>query len=574
MKKIYTLFPSLILLFSIVPFLANAQDFITGSQVSGSFQADAQYYLKDSKMGITDSSLDGRLARMNGFTEINYSFKNFSAGMRFEAYLPPLVGFDTRYEGYGVPYWFLNYKNDKLEITAGNFYEQFGNGMTLRTWEEWTLGYDNSLRGLRVKFTPVEGITLKGVWGIQRNFWEVYSSNNRGIVKGGDIDFYLNDLFPGLKNAQTKVSFGGSFVSDYQRGKTTDLLIDTLIYTLKLPENVATYSGRLNLNVGGVNFYTEYAHKINDPSSMNKYIYKNGNGLFTTLSYSQKGLGILASAKIIDNMSYKSNRLVTNNQLNINYLPAITKQHVYALSAMYPYATQPTGEFGYSGTLTYTFKRNTKLGGKSGLTFAVNFSKVNSLSRDSIFVSSINGMALNRAGTTGYKTNFFSPGKEVYYQDLNIEINKKFSKRWKGIFTYLSQVYNKEVVEGHATDYGLVHANIGIADITCNLTHIYSLRAEFQGLWTKQDKGNWAAGLLEFTIAPKWFFSVQNQWNYGNSDKQQQLHYYLVSAGYTYNTSRISLSYGRQREGILCVGGVCRYVPAASGLTLTVNSSF
>jgi len=183
-------------------------------------------------------------------------------------------------------------------------------------------------------------------------------------------------------------------------------------------------------------------------------------------------------------------------------------------------------------------------------------------------------MALNRAGTTGYKSNFFSPGKEVYYQDLNIEIDKKFSKRWKGIFMYLNQVYNKEVVEGHSTDYGLVHANIGIADITCNLTHIYSLRAEIQGLWTKQDKGNWVAGLLEFTIAPKWFFSVQDQWNYGNTDTKQQLHYYLVSAGYTYNTSRISLSYGRQREGILCVGGVCRYVPAASGLTLTVNSSF
>jgi hypothetical protein len=558
----------------IIPFLTTAQDLINGSQVSGSFQADAQYYLKDSKMGITDSSLDGRLVRMNGFTEINYAYKNFSAGMRFEAYLPPLVGFDARYEGYGVPYWFLNYKNDKLEITAGNFYEQFGNGMSLRTWQEWTLGFDNSLRGLRVKFTPVDGITLKGVWGIQRNFWEVYSGNNRGIVKGGDIDFFLNDIFPGLKNAKAKVSFGGSFVSNYQRGKTTELLIDTLIYSLKLPENVATYSGRLNLNVGGVNFYTEYAHKINDPSSMNKYIYKDGNGLFTTLSYSQKGLGILASAKIIDNMSYKSNRLVTINQLDINYLPAITKQHAYALSAMYPYATQPTGEFGYSGTLTYTFKRNSKLGGRSGLTFAVNFSRVNSLSRDSIFVSSINGMALNRAGTSGYKTNFFSPGKEVYYQDLNIEIDKKFSKRWKGIFSYLNQIYNKDVIEGHLNEYGLIHSNIGIIDLTCNMTNKFSLRGEFQGLWTKQDKGNWAAVLLEFTIAPKWFFSVQDQWNYGNKDQSLQLHYYLFSAGYTYNTSRISLSYGRQREGILCVGGVCRYVPAASGITLTVNSSF
>lgn len=557
-----------------MPGISHAQDILSGSQVSGSFQADAQYYLKDSKMGITDSSLDGRLARMNGFTEINYSFRNFSAGVRFEAYLPPLVGFDSHFEGYGVPYWFVNYKNDKLDITAGNFYEQFGNGMSLRTWQEWTLGYDNSLRGLRVKFMPVPGITLKGVWGIQRNFWEVYSNSNRGIVKGGDLDIYLNDLFSGLKSARTKISFGGSFVSDYQRGKTTDLLIDTLIYTIKLPENVATYSGRLNLNIGGFNFYSEYAHKINDPTSLNKYIYKDGNGMFTTVSYSRKGLGILASAKIIDNMSYKSNRLVTNNQLDINYLPAITKQHTYALSAMYPYATQPNGEFGYSGTVTYTFKRNSKLGGRSGLTLAVNFSKVNSLSRDSVFESSVNHKVLDRSGTLGYKTNFFSPGNTVYYQDLNIEIDKKFSKRWKGIFEYLNQIYNKAVVEGHATDYGNIHSNIGIADITCNITNIYSLRGEFQGLWTKQDKGNWAALLLEFTIAPKWFFSVQDQWNYGNSDSGQRLHYYLVSAGYTYNTSRISLSYGRQREGILCVGGVCRYVPAASGFTLTVNSSF
>ncbi|MCX6247559.1 MAG: DUF6029 family protein [Bacteroidetes bacterium] len=574
MKKLYALFPSLLFLLFILPFLTHGQDLIKGSQVSGSFQADAQYYLKDSKMGITDSSIDGQLTRMNGFTEINYSFKNFTAGMRFEAYLPPLVGFDPKYQGYGVPYWFLNYKNDKLEITAGNFYEQFGNGLTLRTWQEWTLGFDNSLRGLRVKFTPVNGITLKGVWGVQRNYWEPYSDNNRGIVKGGDLDIFLNDLFAGLKDAKTKISFGGSFVSDYQRGKTTDILVDTMIYTLKLPENVAMYSGRLNLNVGGVNFYTEYAHKINDPSSINKYIYKDGNGIFTTLSYSQKGLGIQGSMKIIDNMSYKSNRLVTNNQLDINYLPSITKQHTYALAAMYPYATQPMGEFGVAGTFTYTFKRNTKLGGKSGLTFAVNFSNVNSLSKDSIYVSGINETTINQPGTLGYKTNFFTPGKEKYYQDLNIEVDKKFSKRWKGIFMYLYQTYNKDVVEGHLNEYGIIYSNIGIADITCNLTNRFSLRGEFQGLWTKQDKGNWAAGLLEFTIAPQWFFSIQDQWNYGNSDKNLQLHYYLFSAGYTYNTSRIALSYGRQREGILCVGGVCRYVPAASGLTLTITSSF
>ena len=568
MKKLFWTL-SIALLFLLIPALSFTQDFIKNSEVSGNFQADGQYYVKDSKMGITDSSIDGRLLRMNGFTEINYGYKNFTAGLRFEAYLPPLVGYDMQYEGLGVPYWYVNYKNDKLDITAGNFYEQFGNGMALRTWQEWTLGYDNSLKGLRVKFTPVDGIVLKGVWGVQRNYWEPYKDNNRGIVKGGDIDFYINDLFTSLKEAKTKLTFGGSFVSDYQRGKSVDIPIDTLIYTFKLPENVATASGRVNLNIGGFNFYTEYAHKINDPNALNKYIYKDGNGLFTTVSYSQKGFGVNLAYKVIDNMSYKSNRNVTNNQLDINYLPSITKQHSYALATMYPYATQTNGEYGIAGTVTYTIPKNTKLGGKYGTSFSMNYSRVNSISKDSV-----PGAYIGESGTLGYSTNFFVPGDEVYYQDFNIDMTKKFSKKWKTIFTYLNQIYNKDIVEGHLGEYGLVYSNIAIADITWNITTKHSLRGEVQGLWTKQDKGNWLAGLVEYTISPKWFFSVQDQWNYGNDDPEQQIHYFLFSAGYNYNTSRIALSYGRQREGILCVGGVCRYVPAASGVTLTITSSF
>ena len=34
------------------------------------------------------------------------------------------------------------------------------------------------------------------------------------------------------------------------------------------------------------------------------------------------------------------------------------------------------------------------------------------------------------------------------------------------------------------------------------------------------------------------------------------------------------LSYGKQREGIICVGGVCRQVPAANGFSVTITSSF
>jgi len=93
-------------------------------------------------------------------------------------------------------------------------------------------------------------------------------------------------------------------------------------------------------------------------------------------------------------------------------------------------------------------------------------------------------------------------------------------------------------------------------------------------MFTEQDKGDWAAAMLEYNIAPKWFFSVMDEYNYGNPEEDMKLHYYSVAFAFVKNVTRVSVSYGRQREGLLCVGGVCRQVPASNGLSLTFSSSF
>jgi hypothetical protein len=569
-SRILYILEAIALLLSL-PMAAISQEFLKGSEVHGSMQADATYYLTDPKTGITDSTLDGNLIRLNAFTEVSYSLGNFTAGMRFEAYLPPLTGYDPLYNGVGVPYWYVNYKTDFIDITAGNFYEQFGYGMMLRTYQEWTLGFDNSLRGLRIKVMPARGITFKGVYGVQRYYWEPYKDYNRGIVKGFDADFYVNDLFASLNDCPVKLTIGGSFVSNYQQGDTKDIPSGGQILSLTLPENVSDYGGRFNLNIGNFNWFTEYAHKINDPNALNNYIYKNGNGLFTNFSFSKPGVGLSLMSKWIDNMSYKSDRSVVNNMVSINYLPAITKEHSYALASMYPYSTQPNGEAGISGSVTLHFPKNSAIGGKTGLSVAGNFSQVNSIKKSQVNDTTFIG----QIGTAGYSSGFLSVGNEVYYQDANVEVTKKFNRRWKSIFTYLYQTYNKDVVESHAPgEFGTIYSQIVIADIAWTITKRHTLRWEIQGLWTKQDKGNWIAGLAELTISPAWFVSVMDQYNYGNSDASMRLNYYTLSAGYTNHTTRIALSYGRQREGIICVGGVCRYVPATNGLTLTVTSSF
>jgi hypothetical protein len=86
--------------------------------------------------------------------------------------------------------------------------------------------------------------------------------------------------------------------------------------------------------------------------------------------------------------------------------------------------------------------------------------------------------------------------------------------------------------------------------------------------------GSWVVGLIEWTPNTHFFLAAIDQYNYGNPVENLKLHYVYFSAGYTNGPHRISLSYGKQRAGIFCVGGVCRTVPASNGFALSITSSF
>jgi Family of unknown function (DUF6029) len=559
---------SILIVLAFVPVFSFAQDFLSGGQVHGNFEIDAQYYQPDSKLGITDSSIAGNNYGMNAFGNLIYTNGKFSAGLRYEAYLPPLNGFDKRQEGQGIPYWFATYKGEEIELTVGHFYEQFGNGLVLRSYEEWALGYDNNLNGVRVKYKPMDGVTLKGIIGTQRLFWEPVEDQNRAIVRGFDAEFYLNDLFKGLKDSKTNILLGGSFVSKQQE-VTHQFFTDSLIYTSKMPKNVAAYAARLNLSRSGFTLNTEYARKINDPSQRNNFIYREGEALFAALSYSKKGFGITLSGKRIDNMSFKSDIYEETSSLDINYLPPLTKQHLYSLANIYPYATQPNGEMGLRGQIVYSIPRKSKLGGKYGTKLELNYSVINAIDKKEVAPD----IAIDQEGTLGYDSDFFKFGELEYFQDFTFKITRKLNKSFKAKLTYINLQYNIEVIEGHPGD-PMVFANIGVADVTYKINRKKSLRFEYQQLFSKQDRGDWMMGLIEFNVAPKWFFSIMDEYNYGNPESDEKLHYYTGAVAFVKNTTRVAVSYGRQREGLLCVGGVCRVVPASTGFSLTITSSF
>ena len=518
-------------------------------EIHGNFQTDLQYYLLDTAIG---ANVPPQKFGNNSFVNILYNKNNFTAGIRYENYLYPLLGFDLRYKGQGVPYRFVEYHVNGLSVTAGNFYEQFGSGMALRTYEERSLGYDNVFDGVRVRYSAIKGITVKGLVAKQRNFFTV----GDGIVRAMDGEINLNDLIATREGKNFNILVGGSFVSKFQEDNDP-------IY--KLPQNVGAGAGRIKVNAGNYAFSGEYVRKGQDPSSINNNIYKFGEGLLFNASYSQKGLGITASAKRIDNMNFRSDRNANNNVLMINYLPALTRQHSYNLAAtIYPYATQPNGEMAYQVDLTYTIKKGTILGGEYGTTLLVNYGQANGLKKArTVYPDDEN---------EGYTSDFAKFG-DTYFKDFNIELNRKINKNLRATIFYANFVYNKSIIvaiPGSPT----VYANVAVVEIDYKFSKKNALRVELQTLSTKQDNGSWAALLAEYTISPHYFFSIIDQYNYGNKLEYKRIHYLVGSFGYTYQSTRFAISYGKQRAGIFCVGGVCRQVPASNGLSVSISSSF
>jgi len=551
---------------------ANSQILNELGSVHGNFQIDAAYYQKDT---IIDADPGSELFRYNAFGNINYSKGGFSAGVRFESYNPPLLGYLPGYKGSGVPYRFARYQHKDIDITVGNFYEQFGSGITLRAYENRGLLYDNALDGMRVIFTPKNGITIKGLVGKQRT----YFSLSPGVVRGIDAEVNIMDLFDSiLGKSKTKVIIGGSFVSKYQEDQNP---------TLVLPQNVATGAGRITIIRGGFNFNAEYANKANDPSYQNKYSYQQGHAVIASASYGTDGFSAMLSGKMLDNMSFRSDRDAQNTIAMINYQPDFSKFHTYSLMAYYPYATQPNGEVGGTGEIQYKVKKGTWLGGKYGMDITLNASAY--FATDTIGIAPINDTLRNFK----YSTNYSNLGEE-YYHDFNIEITKKLNKKLKLTVMYANQFLNQSIVQFNTPDkeeHPDIKSHIGVIDLTWRYKTGSAIRFEAQGFFADYDykehaidangnknitsnTGSWVSGLIEWTPTSHWSVTLADQYNYENPIESKKIHYYFGMLGYTNGPTRVSVSYGRQRQGIFCAGGVCRFVPSSSGLNISISSSF
>ena len=510
------------------------------SQFSGSISSINHFYFTDRAMGFTAPS---NPFATNTITQLQYSYSGFSAGLQYEAYLPPVSGYPYQLEGNKITGRYFRYTGNSLEVIIGTFYEQFGNGLIYRSYENRDLGINSANDGLKVIFRPLPYLRITGLYGMQRRFLEY----NRNYIKGIDAEILIDKLF----GSSAFMRIGSGFVSRYDKYTGPEE---------EMPENVNALSIRTSINLSNTEIAAEYASKSGDPSLFNQYTTTTGESLLINGNYTRKRFGLFFSARFLKSMNFSQDRDYDDIYNSVNYLPANTRQHSYMLANIYPYSTRTENEFSFQGEMSYTFRRGSVIGGKYGTGIRINFSQARDLYRDSETSS----------------LQLLSAGKNLYFQDMNIEITRKMSENFKWILTYLNLQYNKALIE--APVYDFVKSNIIIADLHYKFSDKYSLRTEIQQLFTKQDEGNWSAFLAEFGIAPHFSFFVSemisSKKDHNGSNINPKGGYYNIGAGYKSNRVRFALGFGRQREGLLCSGGICQRVPSYKGFNLRMDLIF
>lgn len=228
----------------------------------------------------------------------------------------------------------------------------------------------------------------------------------------------------------------------------------------------------------------------------------------------------------------------------LNYVPALAPQHTYLLSTLEPYRPNVFGEIGGQIDLFYLFRKGSAIGGRRGLKVHGNFSMYYTLD-----------------GATG------KPGNHFLYRDFTCDLDKSWNRRLRTVLFVSLQKFANHAGDPEKT----LSQNVFVGDITYKFTRKFSVRAELQYLYTPDGPdGDWVAGLLELNIAPKWSIWGSDMYNYGGTE----INYYSVGASFTHSFVRVALSWGRNREGYICSGGVCRQMPAYTGGNLQMTLTF
>jgi hypothetical protein len=518
------------------------------SYLSGSFDSQANFFIRDSAIGAANiPQYDNQKFGGQAWFNLNYRRAGFDIGARFDLFNNSNLLVPTQsYTAQGIGNWYVKKSTDKFDLAAGYLYDQIGSGIIFRAYEERPLAIDNALYGVSVAYKPNDNFKVKGFSGRQKVQFDQYAS----VIKGAAIEgfFSVGDTTKPWRFSPGAGVVGRTFDKTTIEQSVTAISSYNKRDSIGVQYNTYAFSLYNTLTKGNFSWYFEGAYKTNDvfvnpfaerllnngSITNGKLLNESGNIVYSSISYATKGLGLTAEGKRTENFTFRTNPFVTLNRGIINFLPPMSRQNTYRLAARYNAATQELGE--------QAFQFEGRYSPKKGIEFLGNFSTIQTLE------------------------------SELLYREFLGELTFKKKKK-SFIIGVQVQNYNQEIYETKPT-VPMVKTLTVYTEYLHKFSRKRSLRMELQHMATKQDYGSWMFGLVEYSMAPHWVFTVSDMYNYQPKKTAKALHYPTLSVAYSKDANRVTLSYVKQVEGVVCTGGICRLEPAFSGVRLTVNSTF
>lgn len=537
---------------------ANAQIRLGDGQLTGSFETNTTYYTSDrGGLGDAGAAPEDRFGT-NNYLKVDYTYGRFSAGLQAEAYLPALQGYEIGQYGkhnFYLSSKYIQWQDKSFEVRVGDIFDQFGNGLIFRSYEDRQLGFNNSLEGIRANYRFARYFEITGMYGRPR----LYTDYADSWVRGADLKVSLADIFDA---SELQLSVEGSYVNRYESLDKEEMWNFEQNFGLD-NGNLNMYSGRVNLDWKGLTLHGEYVTKSKDLSGDNLSAgtqAARGHASLIEAGYFYKGFSFSGQFRELQHMGTLLTFYGSGTGNTLNYLPALTRQYTYMLANLNPYQVNSEGEIGGQADLYYTWRSPQDR--HRYWNFHANFS--NFFTRN---------LSQTMEGLTYLQNGGKKPSRhELLWMDINVDVERQWNRSWKTTLLYSRQEWNPN----HGFTPGTYVSNIFVVDATWKISRKSSLRAEVQYLLSYDYEGDWVAGLLEYSLAPRWSVFAQDMYNIDKTEAngKRDVNYYSGGFSYTKNRTRIQLSYGRNRAGYVCSGGVCRYQPAYTGVNLSLTSSF
>lgn len=453
-----------------LPLLAIAQLNMLGGTLSGGLESNVAIYR-------------GGSYGANNYLKLDYVNGRFSAGLQVEYYPTPMLGYSPELKGLGFTGKFVAWNADTWSVTLGDYYEQFGTGLILRSWEDRNLGWNNSIGGARATIQSRNGLfSSKFVFGFPRENLK-YSSYK---VAGTEVTFQFNGI-----------TFSGSVVERISHGENN-------------------WSGSLlaQYDKGGFSGKAEYVFK------------KGGNAQTLSVNYAAKTISASLTLRRIKRMT---------DHLGMSYIPSLSQEQTYMLASLYPYTSFTEGE----------------IGGATDLFWHINKWKFH-----------LNGSMIYALPSALVNYDHC----RMAYRDLNMDAERRWNSRFKTTFFISIQ----EISPSHGDRKATNAQNVFVVDGLYRFGKKTSLRLQAQYLYSQEQSRDWMAALIELGFAPHWNIHFSDMFNHGDTKE----HYYECGVSYSHSTFNAGLSYGHQRAGYICSGGVCRWQPEYTGFLTKLNYNF